>query len=277
MSDQIIGLQEWLQTPPGRYLLDWERTQMDRAVADMFGYHALQLGLPTLAGLQHNRMPHRWLATQEMPAAVQGPDPAMGAQTVTPDVRLAFVTDFDALPFPAASLDLVVLPHTLELSNAHETLREVERVLVAEGRVVICGLNPTSLWALRSARQRVWRVLGLGRFMGPDYLPQQDAFLGVWRLRDWLRLLGFEVEVVRYGCYAPAVGSVGWLQRFAWLDRLGARWWPIFGAAYMVVAVKKVRGARLLGAAWKAKPVRSASPVVAGQRRQDVAKKETEQ
>ena len=51
MSDQIIGLQDWLQTPPGRYLLDWEQAQMDRAVADMFGYHALQLGLPTLAGL----------------------------------------------------------------------------------------------------------------------------------------------------------------------------------------------------------------------------------
>ena len=45
----------------------------------------------------------------------------------------------------------------------------------------------------------------------------------------------------------------------------------------MVVAVKKVRGARLLGAAWKTKPVRAASTVVAGQRRQDVAKKETEQ
>lgn len=274
MSDQIIGLQDWLQTPPGRYLLDWEQSQMDRAVADIFGYHALQLGLPTLAGLQHNRMPHRWLATQEIPDSPQGPDP--DAQTDTPDVPLALVTHFDALPFPAASLDLVVLPHTLELSNAHETLREVERVLVAEGRVVICGLNPTSLWALRSARQRLWRLLGLGRFMGPDYLPQQDAFLGVWRLRDWLRLLGFEVEVVRYGCYAPAVGSVRWLQRFAWLDRLGARWWPIFGAAYMVVAVKKVRGARLLGAAWKTKPVR-ATTVVAGQRRQDVAKKETEQ
>ncbi len=246
---------------------------MDRAVADMFGYHALQLGLPTLAGLQHNRMPHRWLATQEMPVPPQGPDPQVG----TPEVPLALVTDFDALPFPAASLDLVVLPHTLELSNAHETLREVERVLVAEGRVVVCGLNPTSLWALRSARQRLWRLLGLGRLMGPDYLPLQDAFLGVWRLRDWLRLLGFEVEVVRYGCYAPAVGSRGWLQRFAWLDRLGARWWPILGAAYMVVAVKKVRGARLLGAAWKTKSVRSASTVVAGQRRQDIAKKETEQ
>jgi len=273
MSIQIIGLKDWLQTPPGRYLLEWERAELDRAVPDIFGYHALQLGLPELAGLQHNRMPHRWLATQQLPPPPQAPN-ASSSSLVAPPGPLALVTDFEALPFPAASLDLVLLPHALEFSDAHATLREVERVLVSEGRVVICGFNPTSFWALRHARQRLWRLLGMGRFKGSDYLPVHDAFLGVWRLRDWLRLLGFEVELVRYGCYAPAVSGLPWLQRFAWLDRLGTRWWPVFGAAYLLVAVKKVRGTRLLGAAWKASPVRAGSPAVAGQRRQDVAKKE---
>lgn len=267
MSNQIIGLQDWLDTPPGRYLLNWEQAQVGAAVADLFGYHALQLGLPTFLGLQHNRMPHRWLATQEMPQ-VHEESPL--------EVPLALVADFSALPFSSASLDLVLLPHTLESGDAHATLREVERVLVAEGRVVICGFNPTSLWTLRSARQRLWRLLGLGRFMRADYLPPQDGFLGIWRLRDWLRLLGFEVELVRYGCYAPAVERAAWLQRFAWLDWLGARWWPVLGASYVVVAVKKVRGARLLGAAWKTAPVRAPHTMVAGQRRQDVVKKEAE-
>ena len=273
MSDQIIGLQDWLQTPPGRYLLDWERAELDRSVVDIFGYHALQLGLPELEGLQHNRMPHRWVAAQQLPLSSEAPEPQPNPAERQP-VRLALVTDFEALPFPAASLDLVLLPHTLEFSDAHATLREVERVLVSEGRVVICGFNPTSFWALRRARQRLWGMLGLKRFVGPDFLPLKDSFLGVWRLRDWLRLLGFEVELVRYGCYAPAVSSLAWLQRFTWLDRLGARWWPVLGAAYLVVAVKKVRGTRLLGARWKAAPVRAASPAVAGQRRQDVIKKE---
>lgn len=269
MSDQIIDLQDWLETPPGRYLLDWEQAQVGGAVADIFGYHALQLGLPALAGLQHNRMPHRWLATQRMPASSSD-----GTQR---EIPLALVADFSALPFPSASLDLVVLPHTLEWGDAHATLREVERVLVAEGRVVISGFNPVSLWAFRLARQRAVRMFGLGRFMGQGYLPIPDAFLGIWRLRDWLRLLGFEVELVRYGCHAPAVDRAVWLQRFAWLDRLGARWWPVLGAAYVLVAVKKVRGTRLLGAAWKAAPVRAASTVVAGQSRQDMVKKEAAQ
>ena len=273
MSDEIIGLQQWLETPAGRYLLEWESAQVDRAVADIFGYHALQLGLPELCGLQDNRMPHRWLALQEMPLDASGQDVAVHALRGS-DVPVALVTDFEALPFPPASLDLVVLPHTLEFSDAHATLREVERVLVPEGKVVICGLNPTSLWALRLARQRLWRLLGLGRFMGQDYLPLEESFLGVWRLRDWLRLLGFEVEVVRYGCHGPAVSSTRWLRRFAWMDRLGQQWWPVLGAAYMVVAVKKVRGTRLLGATWRSKRVRSASVVAAGQRRQDITNKE---
>ena len=58
----IVELAEWLQTPPGRYLLGWEQGQLDAGVADLFGFHALQLGLPELPALQANRMPHRWLA-----------------------------------------------------------------------------------------------------------------------------------------------------------------------------------------------------------------------
>ena len=58
---------EWLETPPGRYLLAWEQAQLDRSVADVFGFHALQLGLPELDALRDNRMPHRWLATDQPP------------------------------------------------------------------------------------------------------------------------------------------------------------------------------------------------------------------
>ena len=243
MSGQIIGLQDWFETPPGRYLLAWEQAQFDEAVADIFGYHALQLGLDCVDGLRANRMPHRWLATT---------DPAM------PAPRAAFLTDFAALPFSANSLDLVVLPHTLELSpDPHATLREVERVLVPEGRVVICGLNPASLWGMRQRRARLYQRLGFGEL----FLPETGDFIGYWRLRDWLRLLSFEVESGRFGAYRPAVRSDAWLERCRWFDRAGERWWPIFGAVYFLVAVKRVRGMRLLSADWRRASQRASAPV----------------
>lgn len=256
MSEKIIGLTEWFATAPGQYLLAWEQAQFDLAVADLFGYNAMQLGLPELDALQANRMPHRWLALPEVL-----PTPAHHGAAPAP--RVALITDAAALPFPPASLDLVVLPHTLELSaDPHHVLREVERVLVPEGRVVISGFNPTSLWGLRQARGRLCGRLGIRAFGASSlYLPEAGDFIGSWRMRDWLRLLSFEVESDRFGCYRPAMRTEAWLQRYAWLDRAGARWWPIFGAVYFVVAVKRVRGMRLLGPAWKPRRATSAAPV----------------
>ena len=245
MSDQIIGLHEWFETPPGQYLLDWERRCFEDGVADIFGYHSLQLGLPVLDTLAANRMPHHW-------RAVDTTLPAWGG------VAASLRTDFTALPFAPASLDLVTLPHTLELSlDPHATLREVERVLVPEGRVVLSCINPVSLWGLAQRRARLYQRLGGGRL----YLPEAGEFIGYWRLRDWLRLLGFEVESVRFGCYRPAVRGQRALDRMAWMERLGDRWWPILGAAYFIVAIKRVHGMRLLSPSWKSVPVRSGSQV----------------
>ena len=247
MSHRIIDLQYWVQSPAGQYLMDWEKKQLDEVVVDVFGYHALQMGLTSLDALDANRMPHRWLATQELS------DLSTAAAR-----RVAVCFDFAALPFPANSLDLLILPHTLEwTSDPHTTLREVERVLVPEGKVVICSLNPASLWGLRHQRSRLYRFFNL--FSG--YLPEDSRLISYWRLRDWLRLLGFEVEVGRFGCFRPAVQSPGWLERWKWLDALGARFWPIFGSVYFVVAVKRVRGMRLMGPSWKYAPTLPAKPV----------------
>ncbi len=227
-------MQPWFETPPGRYLQRWEQDILDQAVVDLFGYHALQLGLPVVDGLRANRMPHRWLAL------------APGEDSAGQAVHLR--TDYDALPFDAASLDLVVLPHALEMStDPHATLREVERVLVPEGRVVITAFNPASLWGLRQRRAHLYRRLGVGRL----FLPEAGEFLAWRRLRDWLRLLDFEVETHRFGCWRPALSSEQWLERFDWMDPLGERWWPFFGSAHCIVAVKRVRGAKLVGATWK--------------------------
>ncbi len=253
----------WLATPAGRYLLAWEQHHLDQAVADLFGFHALQLGLPELDTLRSNRMPHRWVATDDAAAPAAPPDEAL------PRAVVALHLDFDALPFDTASLDLVVLPHTLELAHdPHQTLREVERVLRPEGRVVVVGFNPASLWGLRQRLGRLRRGLGLKR-QQPLFLPPRGEFLGYRRLRDWLQLLSFEVESGRFGCYRLPVVSERWLQRSAWMDEHGERWWPVFGAAYFVVAVKRVRGMRLVGLAREQRQRGRAGAVVATHKRRE--------
>lgn len=255
MSVGIIGLPQWFDTPPGRYALAWEAQQFDTLVCNLFGYHALQLGLPAIDTLRTNRISHQWMAL------------SAAAAEEAPSVRpVSLVTDFSALPFPAASLDLVVLPHTLDShADPHATLREVARVLVPEGRVVISGFNPLSLWGLRYGCDRLRRRYGWGE----PYLPGVRQLIGNRRLRDWLHLLDFEVETGHFGAYCPPVRSQNWLQRLAGLDAIGQRGWPVLGAVYCLVAVKRVHGMRLLGPAWKTVSSRASASVPVAQRNGD--------
>lgn len=265
---KFIGLRRWLETPPGQYLLEWEQRETDEAVADLFGFHAVQLGVPALDALRANRMPNRWLVDDGRDA----PDPsnpeeegARGAQWG----KVVLQCDFDALPFPSNSIDLLVMPHTLEQArDPHLTLREAERVLMPEGRLVIVGFNPRSLWGLRqrAGRFRPWSVPA---DPGRSFVPHDGENLAYRRLRDWLRLLGFEVEGGRFGCYRPPLMTEKWLSRWSWAESMGDRWWPVFGAVYMVVAVKRVRGMRLVGLARKEKPRTARAPAVATHRHKD--------
>ena len=249
-------LAAWWASPPGQYLLQWERQWFDAAVTNLFGYHALQLGLPELDALACNRMPHRWLALPE--PLLDGADVCRCAER-----PVALITHAAALPFAAQSLDLVLLPHTLELSaDPHAVLREVERVLVPEGRVVIVGLNPASLWGLRQGWGQ-WAERWGWTPPQSDHLfvPETGDWIAPWRLRDWLQLLGMEIESTQTGGYRWPAHTARWLERGAWLDRCGPRLWRLLGAVYCVVAVKRVRGMHLLGPAWKPRRALRMAPV----------------
>ena len=97
-------------------------------------------------------------------------------------------------------------------------------MLVPEGRVVISGLNPASLWGFSDGAPICCGAWALAN----PYLPDRGEFIGYWRLRDWLRLLNFEVESSRFGCYRPRfVQTDGWSGFPGWtaLARAGGRFW----------------------------------------------------
>ena len=200
-------------------MLGWEQAQYDNAVEDVFGFNAVQVGLPDVDFLRESRIPLRF-SVNGAPGSPLIADPAH-------------------LPLATHSIDLLVMPHVLEFSpNPHQILREVERVLMPEGQVVISGFNPLSLWGLKG-------------LLGGSEHPWCGSFIGLFRLRDWLTLLGFELNGGRFGCYAPPLSQARWLQRFSFMESAGDRWWPIAGGVYVVRAVKRTAGMRLVMPSWR--------------------------
>jgi len=219
-------LLRWLDSAQGRYVLDWEQGMLDAAVADVFGFNAVQLGLPQFDFLHANRIPLRQKA---------GPDGPVDAQC-----------EFTALPFAAQSIDLLVMPHVLEFSSdPHQILREIERVLIPEGQVIITGFNPLSLWGAKRALKRH------GSF------PWNGNYLSSPRLKDWLKLLAFEVDRSCFGCYAPPFEQQRWLRRSRFIESAGRRWWHFSGGVYMLRAIKRVHGMRLITPNWRKKMLRT--------------------
>lgn len=226
-----VTLASWFETPRGRYVLAWEQAQYDNAVDDVFGFHAVQVGLPSVDFLRESRVPLRIHAGQERGCTL--------------------TCAATQLPLASHSMDLVVLPHVLELSeHPHQILREAERVLRPEGQIVISGFNPLSLWGMK-------RLLGatFGRSDSVEF-PWRGRFIGLLRLKDWLALLGFELNGGRFGCYVPPFAQSRWLDRFAFMEKAGDRWWPIAGATYVVRAVKRSLGMRLVTPVWREERVK---------------------
>ena len=239
------ALTSWYGTEQGRYVLHWEQTQIDVAVTDVFGFHALQLGLPAFDFLRESRIPLRMVTA--LTAPTRSPTQSQPPQSQPPQPP-HLLCETQALPLASQSMDLVLLPHVLEFSSQpHAILREAERVLRPEGQIVITGFNPLSLWGLRRALPSA-----------QSQMPFQGQFIGLHRLKDWLTLLGLELNGGRFGCYAPPFANATWLRRAAFMEKAGDRWWPIAGAVYAVRAIKRVVGARMVTPAWRQR--RAAAP-----------------
>jgi len=217
----------WLETPLGAAVLELETCVFADALADVFGFELVQLGCWGRGGEASTsaRTQHRcWLA----------PD-ASGPGSIR--------ADFHALPIATGSVEAVLLPHTLEHApRPHEMLREVERVLMGEGHVLICGFNPLGPWGLR-------HLVSRGRFP-----PSATRLMSEGRTRDWLGLLGFEIVHVRRYLFAPP-----WTQRLSgrtrgWLEERGPQLAPWLAGAYLVKACKRVRTLTPIRPAWQKAP-----------------------
>jgi hypothetical protein len=142
-------------------------------------------------------------------------------------------------------------------SDPHGVLREVDRTLVPEGHVIIIGFNPISFMGLRrlAARNR-------------GSAPWRGRYYTAWRVRDWLQLLGYDVLDTVSAGFRPPLRQAGLLRRLRAMETLGARFWPILGGAFVILARKRVATLTPLRPRWKPRRRISAGLAGSGLRRQ---------
>jgi SAM-dependent methyltransferase len=213
---------DWQRQALGARIVAHEREVLGGMVQDLFGYQLLQLGElgPDLEHLQGCPVGCKTLVSHGVSAgAVVG-----------------LVAEPRSLPVAGDSIDAVILPHTLDFSpDPHQVLREVERVLIPEGRVVVVGFNPFSLWG-------IWRLFG--RWRGA--VPWCANFVSYPRLHDWLSLMGLDVERMDVLEFRPPMRTT----RFEAVERVGRRVWPMLAGIYVVRAVKRVSRVTPLQPRW---------------------------
>ncbi|WP_092485514.1 class I SAM-dependent methyltransferase [Candidatus Ichthyocystis hellenicum] len=192
-------------------LQEWEQSEIDKIVRDIFGDIALQIGT------SHNT---RLLQESRINNKI----------TLDNTGNPSILAQFDSIPILSDSIDLVVLPHILE-SSSHPKfiLQEVHRTLRPGGSIVLTVFNPWSFWGIHQV------ISG-----------NNDLGIPLSRIKDWMNLFGLHIIRGSFGCYRPLTGNKVLHERLEFLERMGNRWWPLAGSVYIVCAIKEVAGMTLI-------------------------------
>ena len=217
------GLPAWYGSYLGRLLARAEREALDALLPDLFGYHLVQLGGHGENLCENSRISHCMVLDER-------------AHSET-----GLLADNAALPFASESVDVVVMPHSLEFHpNPHAILREVDRILIPEGHVVILNFNPLSLWGLTRL------LLGWRKQM-----PWRGQYYRRARLRDWLSLLGFDYVYGRQIFFRPPIQHEKTMQKLEFMESFGQRIMPLFAGVTIMLARKRTSTLTPIGPRWR--------------------------
>ena len=212
--DRDTALCAWWETAIGRALLAAESELLGEALEDVFGWELLQVGAwgsgrELLAGSRTRRQ-----------SLIAGAAFSGSANILARPSQLPVTSD---------CIDAVLLPHTLEFApDPYAVLREVDRVLVGEGQLLVLGFRPWSLWGMRA------------RWSRSGFPPGMRRVLSERLLREWLVLLGFEVVAARRYLYlSPWSRGLARSEGTGRMLRAGLTY-PLPAGAFLLKARKRV-------------------------------------
>lgn len=234
-------LSQFYESAKGQILLQQEKNLIARSLSQVFGLYLVQLGSPSRETLlDSSRVNYKVVVSQNK-----------GDVHPASDVQASL----DYLPFRKDSIDVVVMPHTLEAVNdPYHLIRQADEMLIAEGHLLVTGFNPIGCKILL------------------NYLGQQRShfkhanMIRDHRVIDWLHVLGYDIKEVSYSPVSCLLreGKRQWrLTQFLgkFLRLCGIH----FGNSYCILAKKRVSSPTPVGLNWRVSnwlPVRKSRPIV---------------
>ncbi|NRA84708.1 MAG: methyltransferase domain-containing protein [Gammaproteobacteria bacterium] len=225
----VLPPASWDELAQGKWLLDQVNVGLSQWWPRIFGYHLLKVG-----SLSHQ---------------IDTSACSIGRQfSVSPTLGTDVVADISRLPFQESSIDACLLSLSLNFHhNPHQVLREVNRVTVAGGHIIIIGLNPFSPLGL----------VHLNPQLGHKY-PFNGRFYSVGRVHDWLGLLGYKVIAEQKLIYSSLLMKP---HRTHYLQQVMQHNLPSFGSFYMIMAKKLVRPLTPVKPRWQLNSKPSLTPI----------------
>ncbi len=221
---------EWYQSNLGQSLLAAEKSALQKYLPAMKGDIAVQYAcVGTQMMLEASNIDHKFFLQ-----AGDKPETVRRSAADTGEAQSVYISAQDVLPFVSSSVDLCLLSHMLDFAdNPHQLLRESKDILVSGGHLIILGFNPYSCWGGRKLFSR-------------HKAPWNGHNYSVYKIRDWLSLLDFQITGGMMLYYSPLIKSQAMRQRFSFMEKAGDRWWPMLGSVYLLVAQKRDQGTTVI-------------------------------
>lgn len=210
-NTKLHALREWFLTPQGCSVGNAFAKELESFSEFFSGGTLLQLGdYQGNAWLRHFEYDRIWTSSSYF------------------NRSSTLITSFDNFPLNKDSIDCIVAPFSMEISNFRtHSLDEMDRVLKPMGYIIFWGINPLSLWGVRAR-------LGWHSCFGSISTHLFSAFF----VKRAMLSRGYVQCKFSTFYFIPPFRKEKWLSKFERFNRFGKLLWPYPAGFYCLIVQK---------------------------------------